>query len=107
MGFPGKVTAETTTQPPTQLHYRPSPPGVTNGAYKLCRRYLQLLRFHKTVCQKMIKMCEKFGNAFTLHPDNKNITVFIIMLVTLRESLVGGGKAEVAYGFLNALNATI
>ena len=39
----------------------------------------------------MIKMCEKFGNAFTLHPNNKNITVFIITLVTLRE-IFGWGR---------------
>ena len=29
----------------TYLRYRPSPPGVTNGAYRLCRRYLYSCEF--------------------------------------------------------------
>ncbi|XP_068761024.1 3'-5' exoribonuclease HELZ2-like isoform X3 [Montipora capricornis] len=35
-GSPGKVTKEATLSN-TRLQYRPSPPGVKNGAYKLCR----------------------------------------------------------------------
>ncbi|XP_068675109.1 3'-5' exoribonuclease HELZ2-like isoform X2 [Montipora foliosa] len=35
-GSPGKATTEATLSN-TRLQYRPSPPGVTNGVYKLCR----------------------------------------------------------------------
>ena len=31
----------------TYLRYRPSPPGVTNGAYKLCKRYLYSCEFNQ------------------------------------------------------------
>ena len=30
----------------TYLRYRPSPPGVTNGAYKLCKKYLYSCEFN-------------------------------------------------------------
>ncbi|XP_044184435.1 uncharacterized protein LOC114957638 isoform X2 [Acropora millepora] len=37
-GLPERTT-ENPSLPTTHLRYRPSPPGVTNGAYKLCQSY--------------------------------------------------------------------
>ena len=44
-GLPEKTT-ENPILSTTYLRYRPSPPGVTNGAYKLCKRYLYSCEFN-------------------------------------------------------------
>ena len=44
-GLPEK-TIENPILSTTYLRYRPSPPGVTNGAYKLCKRYLYSCEFN-------------------------------------------------------------
>ena len=47
----------------TYLRYRPSPPGVTNGAYKLCKRYLYSCEFNIKFNQHL-QNCAKVPDKF-------------------------------------------